>query len=203
MRFETDDKKEDFMDRCLDDYCDEESVSKEEDEDTYNCKRKNEYCYNRSKYMSGTQKQDYLEECIGDACDGGEGLDDDDDQEDCEEVTKECNSKILGTAIFDQDTEWQVKIRYNECHGDCPVPKPEETSAVCITQHVDCSKLGGYDPEDKCKQTCLYQSESEARSAISRCQYECNVASTKQRMEGNYDRDEFYACRDKCDTPTT
>jgi hypothetical protein len=56
MRFESDDKKEEFMDRCLDDFCDEENVENEEDENTYNCKSKNEYCYNRSRYKSGTEK---------------------------------------------------------------------------------------------------------------------------------------------------
>jgi len=32
---------------------------------------------------------------------------------------------------------------------------------MCIKRYIDCSKRGGYHPDDQCNQTCLFEKEVE------------------------------------------
>jgi len=51
MRFETEDAKQRFVDKCLGDKCTKEMKEKEENPEVYACKSKNEYCNYKAKYM--------------------------------------------------------------------------------------------------------------------------------------------------------
>jgi hypothetical protein len=86
---------------------------------------------------------------------------------------KSCNEKCLASSGTKTGTKPGTKP------GDST--KPGTKPQMCSKVYVDCSKFGGYDPKDKCKQTCL---KKEDTSAVNDCKNSCSKkAQTKPEDE--------------------
>lgn len=97
----------------------------------------------------------------------------------CEELTESITFKDNATRVS----------YLNQCKSACATPtevsisspynsdEPVEAGEVmCILKYVDCSLLGGYDPEDVCNQTCMIkQTEAEHAACKSQCQIKMGI----------------------------
>jgi len=72
-------------------------------------------------------------------------------------------------------------------------PKPEPKPVVCSALFVDCSKFGGYDPKDQCKQTCR---DRDGANDANNCQNSCRTKAAAKPESEQYN---FYrSCQQDC-----
>ena len=82
---------------------------------------------------------------------------------------------------------------YYECAGKC-----EGVTSACPRTFVDCTMYGGYDPNDKCRQTCL---KKEIAFDKDSCATRCKTAGEKMKFRTEADKGKYYdQCVSKCST---
>jgi hypothetical protein len=103
----------------------------------------------------------------------------------CKDNCKSNAKRIAGSDLTKE------KTLYYECAGKC-----EGVTSVCNKRYVDCSRYGGYDPNDKCRQTCLKKEIAfDKDSCATRCK------SDVKNMKFRTDADQakwLDICVDKC-----
>lgn len=83
------------------------------------------------------------------------------------------------------------KTMFYEC-----ADKREGVTSVCPKKYVDCTMYGGYDPNDKCRQTCL---KKEVTFDKDSCATRCKTTVKDMKFREESDKGKWLdICVEKC-----
>jgi len=81
------------------------------------------------------------------------------------------------------------------CNDKCIAENPNDK--VCPRNFVDCSAHGGYDPKDRCQQTCLKKAdEGQMNNCDSKCKEDVETFSNSNDIQASFNK--YNKCKDDC-----
>jgi len=105
--------------------------------------------------------------------------------ETCKDNCKTNAKRVAGSDLTKE------KTMYYECADKC-----EGVTSVCPKKYVDCKMYGGYDPNDKCRQTCL---KKEVTFDKDSCADRCKTTGKDMKFRQDSDKAKWLdICVQKC-----